>query len=100
MLRESSYDSIDKSQIERSQTYLGYKILWTINLFINGKKFPSGQIRLEKWRAYIHDIIEFMANQEYLKTLLSIDAETVFQIISILFLPTEKGVVGPFELVK
>lgn len=69
---------MDKLQIERSQTYLGYKILWIINLFIDGRKFPSGSIREQKWRSYIHDIIEFLSNQEYLKTLLSIDAESFF----------------------
>jgi hypothetical protein len=82
-LKDASYDSFDKLQIERSQTYLGYKILWTLNLFIDGKKFPAGSIRAKMWNAYLHDIIEFLANQEYLKILLSIDAESVFQIISV-----------------
>ena len=98
MLKEAPYESMDKLQIERSQTYLGYKILWILNLFIDGKKFPSGTIREAKWRAYIHDIIEFLTNLDYLKTLLSIDAESVFQMISVLFSPT--GVKGPYELVS
>jgi hypothetical protein len=67
-------------------------------LFIDGKKFPSGSIRENKWRSYIHDIIEFLTNQEYLKTLLNIDAESFFQMISVIFLPT--GARGPFELVN
>jgi hypothetical protein len=49
-----------------------------LNLFIDGKKFPAGLIRDKMWREYIHDIIEFLSSQEYLKTLLSIDAESVF----------------------
>ena len=69
---------MDKTQIERSQTYLGYKILWILNLFIDGKKFPAGSIREGKWQAYLLDIVEFLSNQDYLKTLLSIDAESVF----------------------
>jgi hypothetical protein len=52
--------------------------LWTLNLFIDGKKFPVGSIREKMWNAYLHDIIEFLANQEYLKILLSIDAESFF----------------------
>ena len=44
----------------------------------NGKKFPVGSIREKMWNAYLHDIIEFLANQEYLKILLSIDAESFF----------------------
>jgi hypothetical protein len=42
--------------------YLGYKLLWVIRLFINGKKFPSGNIQESKWRAYIHDIISFLSS--------------------------------------
>ena len=29
-----------KLEIEHSKTYIGYKLLWVINLFIEGKKFP------------------------------------------------------------
>jgi len=50
------------------------------------------------WRAYIQDIIEFISNKEYLKMLLNIDAESVFQMISIMFYPTTSS--SPFELVK
>lgn len=52
------------------------------------------------WRSYIHDIIEFLTAQEYLKTLLSIDAESVFQIISVIFWPTPGNRKGPYELVR
>jgi hypothetical protein len=33
-----------KLEIERSSTYLGYKILWIINLFLDGQRFPSGTL--------------------------------------------------------
>jgi hypothetical protein len=97
-LREAPYESLDKQQIERSQTYLGYKILWIVNMFLDGRKFPTGRIRESMWRAYLHDIIEFLSNQEYLKTLLSIDPESVFQMIAVLFKPS--GSQGPFELIQ
>ena len=29
-----------KLEIERSSTYIGYKLLWVISLFLEGKKFP------------------------------------------------------------
>jgi hypothetical protein len=35
-----SSDSIERINAEKSQLYLGYKILWMIRLFLNGKKFP------------------------------------------------------------
>lgn len=57
MLREFDYDAEEKKQVEQSQIYLGYKILWIIRLFIDGKKFPQGNIREKKWRSYIHDVI-------------------------------------------
>eukprot|EP00347_Sterkiella_histriomuscorum_P024298 403331615 len=95
MLREFDYESEEKKQIEKSQIYLGYKILWSIRLFIDGKKFPQGNIREHKWRSYIHDVIQFLSTPEYLKVLLEIDAETLFQVISILFYPSK-----PFELVQ
>ena len=57
MLKEFEYESEEKRQIEKSQIYLGYKIMWAIRLFIDGKKFPQGNIRERKWRSYIHDVI-------------------------------------------
>lgn len=66
MLRELDYDSADKKEIEKSSLYIGYKILWAIRLFIDGKKFPQGNIRERKWRSYIHDVIQFLSTQEYL----------------------------------
>jgi hypothetical protein len=29
-----------KLDIEHSTTYIGYKVLWVIKLFLEGKKFP------------------------------------------------------------
>ena len=37
-------DSIERLRAEKSQFYLGYKILWVLRLFLNGKKFPQGNI--------------------------------------------------------
>jgi len=47
----------ERFEIERSKIYLGYKLLWVIKLFINGKKFPYGTIREHKWRVYVNDIV-------------------------------------------
>ena len=64
-------------------------------MFLDGKKFPQGSIRDRKWRQYIHDILEFIANPEILKTLLAIDAAALFQIIAVIFYPSR-----PYELVR
>jgi len=39
-INQLSPDSMERIRAEKSQYYLGYKILWVIRLFLNGKKFP------------------------------------------------------------
>ena len=48
-----------KTEIERSNTYLGYKILWIINLFLDGQKFPSGTLSEDLLQYYVMDIVQF-----------------------------------------
>ncbi len=71
--------------VVKSQIYLGFKILWVIRLFLNGRKFPHGKIRSKKWRTFIHDIMDLLKTSTILKVLLDIDAESFFQTISIVF---------------
>ena len=77
-LKDCHPDSDFHKQIEKSQVYLGYKILWTLKLFLSGKKFPNGNIKESKWRTYIHDIISFICTKDILITLLHINAEAFF----------------------
>jgi hypothetical protein len=30
----------EKMEIEHSQTYIGYKLMWVMKMFLEGKKFP------------------------------------------------------------
>ena len=46
----------ERIQIEKSRTYLGFKLMWVIMLFLNGKKFPYGSIKEHKWKVYVIDI--------------------------------------------
>ena len=66
-----------------------------IRLYLNGKKFPQGNIKEAKWRAYVHDIVQFLSSTEILFDLVCMDAETLFQVMSILFMRTSK----PYDLV-
>lgn len=75
--------------------YLGYKLMWVLQLFINGKKFPQGYIQEPKWRAYVHDIISFLSSPQILRDLMLIDAETLFQVISVLFMRNSR----PYQIV-
>jgi hypothetical protein len=57
-IRDLSPDSIERIRAEKSHLYLGYKILWVIRLFLNGKKFPSGNIPQMRWKNYVHEIVD------------------------------------------
>ena len=61
-LKQLIGESEEKSKIERSAIYLGYKLFWLIRLFLHGKKFPQGNIKESKWRSYVHDIVQFLSN--------------------------------------
>lgn len=49
-----------KLDIEHSTTYIGYKLMWVIRLFLQGKKFPTGTLSSFKWRMYVFDIVRFI----------------------------------------
>ena len=47
-----SMQSVDRErryQIEKSYIYTGYKLLWIIKMFLDGKKFPIGNLSLMQW---------------------------------------------------
>ena len=37
---EGSLQKWEKLEIEHSQTYIGYKLMWVMKMFLEGKKFP------------------------------------------------------------
>jgi hypothetical protein len=78
-----------KLEIEHSSTYIGYKLLWVITLFLEGKKFPSGQLTSFKWRCYIYDIVRFCTNEKFMSWFLDFDPEAFFSVLKRVFLDTE-----------
>ena len=40
----SIVDSQKKYDIEKSKAYIGYKLLWIIKMFLEGKSFPYGSL--------------------------------------------------------
>ena len=64
----------EKMAVEQSKTYIGYKILWIIRLFLEGKSFPSGSLSSFKWRMYVFDIVRFITQDWFLHWLLEFDA--------------------------
>ena len=39
-----SVDRERRYQIEKSYLYTGYKLLWIVKMFLEGKKFPYGNL--------------------------------------------------------
>lgn len=84
-----------KLDIEHSRTYIGYKLLWVTGLFIEGKKFPSGQLNSFKWRCFIYDIVRFLTNEKFVVFFLDVDPNSFFHIIKKLYLEQE-----PYEYIR
>jgi len=71
-------NSTDKIPIERTKVYIGYKLLWAIRMILDGKSFPSGNLRDDVWRQYVHDVADLMTEQEFMLTLMQIDSAAYF----------------------
>jgi hypothetical protein len=38
-------DSKKKYEIEKSKSYIGYKLLWIIKMYLEGRQFPYGSLQ-------------------------------------------------------
>jgi hypothetical protein len=72
-------------EIEKSFLYTGYKLLWIIKMFLEGKKFPYGNLTLNQWQHHTHQIIDFIMNDKYLNDIFMFDPDTFFKVIARLF---------------
>lgn len=72
-------------EIESSSEYLGFKILWILNLFLEGKQFPKGLLNQKQHWSYVYHIIKFMTSKNVLIMLLEINATLVFDTLLKLF---------------
>ena len=70
-----------KLDTEHSRTYIGYKLMWIVRLFLEGKKFPSGTLSTFKWRMYVFDIVRFIVTPQFLKWFLGFDPHRFFKLI-------------------
>jgi hypothetical protein len=46
--------------IERSSTYIGYKLFWIIRRMLRGKQFPGKPMDDERYNNSVHDIVDFI----------------------------------------
>ena len=80
-----STDREAKYQIEKSHIYIGYKLLWIIKMFLEGKKFPEGNLESSQWKQHTYHIVDFISNEDNLSELLDFDPEHFFSILVLLF---------------
>ena len=64
------YESMRKYEIEKSRSYIGYKLFWIMKLFIDGRMYPNGFLTNEKHRIHVYDIMNFITNDYVLDELL------------------------------
>lgn len=62
-----------KYEMEKSYLYIGYKFLWIIQMFLDGKRFPTGYLTKAQWRQHVLDIVNFVSTEEYVAELLDFD---------------------------
>lgn len=84
-----------KLDIEHSKTYIGYKLMWVMQLFAGGKRFPAGSLSSFKWRLYVYDIVKFITTSQFLSWLLNFDPERFFKLLLPLYLDQE-----PFQYIQ
>ena len=84
-IKDLSADLPYREVIEKSAIYTGYKLLWFIRLTLLGKRFPSGHYELSVWEDVVHEILDLITHEDFMKTLFEIDASAFFQIITIAF---------------
>ena len=56
ILKMSQYEVNKKYEIEKTKLYIGYKLLWIVRMFLDGKMFPYGNLSTDKWRVHSYDI--------------------------------------------
>ena len=72
---KQSVDRERRYQVEKSYLYTGYKLLWIIKMFLDGKKFPYGNLSQSQWQQHTYQIINFIMNDKYLNDVFIFDPE-------------------------
>tara|TARA_B110000285_G_C15090668_1_gene598892 strand:+ start:859 stop:1296 length:438 start_codon:yes stop_codon:yes gene_type:complete len=78
-------DSKIKYQIEKSKCYIGYKLLWIMKMYLEGRSFPYGSLQHEKFEQYSIQISKLVMNNQFIKEFLEFDSKCFFESIQKLF---------------
>jgi hypothetical protein len=76
---------INKIEVEHSSTYIGYKILWLITLYMEGNRYPNGNLSSLRWRYYVMDIVRFCTNERFMEWFLDFDPDSFFAMLKKIF---------------
>ena len=63
---------------EKSAIYIGYKLLWVIRLTLLGKRFPKGHYEMKQWQELVHEVLDIITQEDFMRTLVEIDASAYF----------------------
>ena len=83
---ENALKNIPLNELINSKQYIGDKLLWYINLCVDGIKFPNKEIISgKKYEFLIHDIFVWMIKKKNLTELINFDSLSVFTILTKFF---------------
>lgn len=63
-LRTMLPTDVERVPLESSSVYMGIKLLWLARLYLVGKKFPIGLLTNYEWHIAVHDIVNFITQDE------------------------------------
>lgn len=79
-------DSQKKYDIEKSYCYIGYKLLWIMKMYLEGRQFPYGSsLTQEQWKTNTLRIAELVVNREFVSEMLEFDPVCFLTVIQKLF---------------
>ena len=76
------------AELETSKQYIGHKLIWYINLCLQGKKIPSSKIANipeTKFKKLVIKIIFWILSEDILTKLLLFDSSSIFLILTKIF---------------
>ena len=82
---------LDEKEIEKSKQYLGHKLLWYIDICLNGYKYPNknNKISIESYENLVINIFSWLAKIENLTELINFDSLSFFYLLTKFFTDTK-----------
>ncbi len=78
-------DQSMKYEFEKSYCYIGYKLLWVMKLFLEGRQVPYGSLSIDKWEQQTLIIANQVMKEEFLNEFLQFDPVCFFNVVIKLF---------------